>query len=76
MDNASFQRTQRADRCLDAGVELLFLPPCSADFNLIEEFFSELKQFNNQINSHNVRNAPRGFNRVSQGKCIALSLTF
>lgn len=31
--------------CLDAGVELVFLPPYSPDFNPIEEFFSELKQF-------------------------------
>jgi transposase len=46
MDNASFHRTQRIRQmCLDAGVELVFLPPYSPDFNPIEEFFSELKQF-------------------------------
>jgi transposase len=46
MDNASFHRTKRIhEMCLDAGVELEFLPPYSPDLNPIKEFFSELKRF-------------------------------
>jgi transposase len=46
MDNASFHHTQRIEQmCCDAGVKLVYLPPYLPDFNLIEEFFSELKAF-------------------------------
>jgi transposase len=46
MDNASFHHTQRIEQmCYNAGVKLVYLPPYSPDFNLIEEFFSELKAF-------------------------------
>jgi hypothetical protein len=31
--------------CYEAGVKLLYLPPYSPDLNPIEEFFSELKAF-------------------------------
>jgi len=31
--------------CRDAEIQLLYLPPCSPDLNLIEEFFAELKAF-------------------------------
>ncbi|RKL06525.1 hypothetical protein BFJ70_g16992 [Fusarium oxysporum] len=46
MDNASFHHNDELEpMCADAGVELLYLPPYSPDFNLIEEYFSELKSF-------------------------------
>jgi transposase len=46
MDNASFHRTERIERvCADAGVKFMYLPPYSPDFNPIEEFFAELKNF-------------------------------
>jgi transposase len=41
MDNASFHRTENIQRmCLDAGVELIYLPPYLQDLNPIEDFFS------------------------------------
>ena len=44
MDNASFHHSDRIKiLCAEAGVELLYLPPYSPDFNPIEEFFAELK---------------------------------
>jgi transposase len=46
MDNASFHHSERIkEMCLEAGVELLYLPPYSLDLNPIEEFFAELKAF-------------------------------
>lgn len=46
MDNARIHRSPRVRQmCIDAGVELLYLPPYSPDFNPIEEFFAELKAF-------------------------------
>jgi hypothetical protein len=35
--------------CDDAGVVLLYLPPHSFDFNLIEEMFGELKTYIKQV---------------------------
>jgi transposase len=44
MDNASFHHSERITQmCLEAGAELLYLPPYSPDLNPIEEFFAELK---------------------------------
>lgn len=31
--------------CADVGFKLVYLPPYSPDFDLIEEFFAELKGF-------------------------------
>jgi transposase len=46
MDNASFHRSDRLwQMCEEAGVTLLYLSPYSPRFNLIEEFFAELKAF-------------------------------
>jgi transposase len=46
MDNASFHRSEEIEQmCTNAGVELVYLPPYSRDFNPIEEFFAELKNF-------------------------------
>ncbi|KAF5530121.1 hypothetical protein FMEXI_13735 [Fusarium mexicanum] len=46
MDNASFHHNDELEpMCADAGVELLYLPPYSPDFNPIEEYFAELKNF-------------------------------
>ena len=46
MDNASFHHSNRIyELCSDASVKLVYLPPYSPDFNLIEEFFVELKRF-------------------------------
>ncbi|KAM5528950.1 hypothetical protein FOXYSP1_16794 [Fusarium oxysporum f. sp. phaseoli] len=46
MDNASFHHNDELEPiCADAGVELLYLPPYSPDFNPIEEYFAELKNF-------------------------------
>lgn len=46
MDNASFHRSDEIEQmCAEAGVELVYLPPYSPDFNPIEEFFAELKNF-------------------------------
>lgn len=46
MDNASFHRSEEMEQmCAEAGVELVYLPPYSPDFNPIEEFFAELKNF-------------------------------
>lgn len=46
MDNAPFHRTHKIrERCQDAGVLLIYLPPYSPDLNPIEEFFAELKAF-------------------------------
>jgi transposase len=41
MDNASLHHTERiAQMCANAGVKLMYLPPCSPDLNSIEEFFA------------------------------------
>lgn len=46
MDNASIHRTRRIRAlCEEAGVALLYLSPYSPRFNLIEEFFAELKVY-------------------------------
>jgi transposase len=46
MDNASFHHTERIEqKCDDAGVKLMYLPPYSPELNPIEEFFAELKAF-------------------------------
>ena len=46
MDNASFHHSEKIRQlCADAGVILVYLPPYSPDYNLIEEFFAELKAF-------------------------------
>ena len=46
MDNASIHHSERTkQKCRDAGVRLVYLPPYSPDFNPIEEFFAELKAF-------------------------------
>jgi transposase len=46
IDNASFYYTARkAQMCANADVKPVYLPPYSLDFNLIEEFFAELKAF-------------------------------
>ena len=44
MDNCSSHHSANIKRlCEQAGVELLYLPPYSPDFNPIEEYFSVLK---------------------------------
>lgn len=44
MDNASFHHSKRIkEMCLKAGIELLYLPPYSADLNQIKGLFAELK---------------------------------
>jgi len=44
MDNTSFHRQERIrQRCQDAGVKLLYLPPYSPDFNPDEEWFAQFK---------------------------------
>ncbi|QPC62912.1 hypothetical protein HYE67_005143 [Fusarium culmorum] len=46
MDNASFHHNDELESmCAEAGVELLYLPPYSPDFNPIKEYFAELKNF-------------------------------
>lgn len=46
MDNASIHGSRSVQNmCMNAGVQLLFLPPYSPDLNPIEEYFSELKAF-------------------------------
>ncbi|CZS75051.1 unnamed protein product [Fusarium graminearum] len=46
MDNASFYHNDELEpMCAEAGVELLYLPLYSPDFNPIEEYFAELKNF-------------------------------
>ncbi|KAF5707244.1 hypothetical protein FMUND_11202 [Fusarium mundagurra] len=46
MDNASFHHNDELEpMCAEAGVKLLYLPPYSPDFNPIEEYFAELKNF-------------------------------
>jgi transposase len=46
MDNASFHHNDELEpMCAEAGVELVYLPPYSPDFNPIEEYFAELKNF-------------------------------
>ncbi|KAF0643862.1 hypothetical protein FPSE5266_07146 [Fusarium pseudograminearum] len=46
MDNASFHHKDELESmCAEAGVELLYLPPYSPDFNPIEEYFAELENF-------------------------------
>lgn len=46
MDSASFHHTEKVTQmCRDAGVVLLYLPPYSPDFNPIERFFGELKNY-------------------------------
>ncbi|CZS75078.1 unnamed protein product [Fusarium graminearum] len=46
MDNASFHHNDELEpMCVEAGVELVYLPPYSPDFNPIEEYFAELKGF-------------------------------
>ncbi|KAI6747679.1 hypothetical protein HG531_008221 [Fusarium graminearum] len=46
MDNTSFHHNDELEpMCAEAGVELLYLPPYSPDFNPIEEYFAELKNF-------------------------------
>ena len=46
MDNASFHHSEQIEqRCSEAKVKLVFLPPYSPDLNPIEEFFAELKAF-------------------------------
>ena len=45
MDNASFHKTQKTRELIEeSGHELLFLPPCSPDFNPIEKHFANLKK--------------------------------
>jgi transposase len=46
MDNASIHHPTRVKQlCSEARVLLIYLPPCSPDFNPIEDFFAELKKF-------------------------------
>jgi len=46
MDNTSFHHSEKIHQlCADAGVILVYLPPYFSDYNLIEEFFAELKAF-------------------------------
>lgn len=46
MDNASVHHSIKVKQmCAAAGVDLLYLPPYSPDYNPIEEFFAELKAF-------------------------------
>ena len=49
MDNASIHHSAQVKQmCSEAGVILMYLPPYSPDFNPIEEFFAELKNFMKQ----------------------------
>lgn len=46
MDNASFHHTERIEqRCYNAGVKIIYLPPYSPNLNSIEEYFAEAKAF-------------------------------
>lgn len=46
MDNAFFHHSDRIEqRCSEAGVKLVYLPPYPPDLNPIGEFFAELKAF-------------------------------
>lgn len=47
--------------CADAGVKLVYLPPCSPDLNTIEEFFAELKSFIKRNWSYYEVNPAQGF---------------
>ena len=42
---AEFWRIGWSPLCRNTCIELLYLPPCSPNFNPIEEFFAELKRF-------------------------------
>jgi transposase len=45
LDNASYQRCQKVQGCAASlGIELVFLPPYSPQFNLIERFWKFLKK--------------------------------
>ena len=45
VDNLSSHKSKKAQAVMDrAGVELIFLPPYSPDFNPIEQLFSKIKQ--------------------------------
>lgn len=62
MDNALFYHSARiAQMCADAGVQLIYLPPYSPDFNPIEEFFAELKGFIKRNWSYYADNPGQGF---------------
>jgi transposase len=59
MDNAPIHHTERIKQmCRDARVKLVYLPPYSPDFNPIEEFFAELKDFI-KLSWHNYEEHPR-----------------
>jgi transposase len=46
IDNASFHYTERLEQiCYNAGVKLMYLSPYSANLNLIEDVFADLKAF-------------------------------
>lgn len=46
LDNCDIHRSQKLKNlCVEAGVELAFLPPCSPDLNPIEQSFHALKEW-------------------------------
>jgi DDE superfamily endonuclease len=57
MEDVPFHHTERIEQmCYDAGVKIVYLPPCSVDLNPVESFLAELRRFmklNWQINQEN-----------------------
>ena len=73
MDNCSTHYSLYIKQvCWEAGVVLLYLPPYSPDFNLIEEFFSVLKAW---LKRHHDLAACMPFERFLEHAVVACSKT-
>jgi transposase len=59
MDNASFHRKRELRKIAGGRVRLLFLPPDSPDYNLIEKTWANMKRF--------LRNNLKEFESVDAG---------
>lgn len=70
MDNASFHHSERMTQmCVDAGVNLVYLPLYSPDLNRIEELFAELIAFIKRNWSYYEEGPDQGFDTFL-GWCI------
>ena len=59
MDNATFHRKKELRKIARGKVRLLFLPPYSPDYNLIEKSWANMKRF--------LRNNLKDFQSVTSG---------
>jgi len=59
MDNAAFHRKEKLRKIARGKVRLLFLPPYSPDYNLIEKSWANMKHF--------LRNNLKGFQSIDSG---------